>query len=71
MRAGRRYGKIGPVSKKRHITGMSRAELNEFAVGLGQPKYRGNQLFTGVHSRRVRSFEDMTDLPKAWREELG
>ena len=50
---------------------MSRAELNEFAVGLGQPKYRGNQLFTGVHSRRVRSFEDMTDLPKAWREELG
>ncbi len=70
MQAGRRYGKIRTVSEKRHIAGMSRTELSEFAVGFGQPKYRGSQLFNGVHGRRLLSFEDITDLPKLWRQEL-
>jgi 23S rRNA (adenine2503-C2)-methyltransferase len=38
---------------------------------MGQPPYRGRQIFAAVQHRRLRSFEEMTDLPKDFREELA
>ena len=54
-----------------HLTGFSRSELTQFFTELGEPKYRGAQVFRGLHQRRLRSFADMTDLPKALRDRLG
>ena len=55
---------------KVHLTGLSRAELIEFASELGEPAYRGRQIFSALQRRRLRSFGEMTDLPKPLREAL-
>jgi 23S rRNA (adenine2503-C2)-methyltransferase len=62
--------KIMGVNELRHLTGLSRAELIEFVLSLGLPRYRSDQIFRGMHQRRLRSFDQMTDLPKALREKL-
>jgi 23S rRNA (adenine2503-C2)-methyltransferase len=58
------------MSEMQHLTGLSRDELTEFVLGLGLPRYRSDQIFRGVHERRLRSFDQMTDLPKSLREQL-
>ncbi len=59
------------MSEKIHLTALSKSELIEFAENLGEPKYRAAQLFKGLHARRLLSFDEMTDLPKALREKLN
>jgi len=58
------------VSELLNIIGKTRAELAEFVADLGEPKYRADQIFRGLHERRLRSFDEMTDLPKPLREKL-
>jgi len=59
------------MSEKLHITGFSKTELADFAQNIGEPKYRAKQIFKGLHERRLLNFEEMTDLPKAFREKLN
>src|SRR4028119_50454 len=54
-----------------HLTGLDQAELSAFVEGLSEPAYRGRQLFGALHRRRLRSFEEMTDLPKDFRATLA
>jgi 23S rRNA (adenine2503-C2)-methyltransferase len=54
-----------------HLTGLFPTELSEFVSTLGEPAYRARQIFSGIHARRLRSFEQMTDLPKELREKLA
>ena len=54
-----------------HLTGLDLDELIAFVEQAGEPKYRAKQLFKGLHERRLRDFEAMTDLPKAFREKLN
>ena len=56
---------------KQHLTGLSAAELEAYAEGMGEPRYRGRQIFNGLHHRRHLSFDEMTDLSKDLREKLG
>lgn len=65
------WDKILNVSELRHLTGLSRAELIEFFGELGEPRFRADQVFRGLHERRLMSFEEMTDLPKPLREKLN
>jgi 23S rRNA (adenine2503-C2)-methyltransferase len=58
-------------AKPVNILGMSRSELAEFAEASGEPRYRGNQLFTWMYTKRAASFDEMTDLGKAFRARLG
>src|ERR1041385_9316473 len=53
-----------------HLTGLSPTELSEFVGTLGEPAYRGRQIFAAIHARRLRSFEQITDLPKDLRSKL-
>ncbi|MEJ7623984.1 MAG: 23S rRNA (adenine(2503)-C(2))-methyltransferase RlmN [Pyrinomonadaceae bacterium] len=62
--------KIIDVPDKLHITGMSRGELEELFLSFGEPKYRATQVFKAVHERRLRSFDEITDLPKKLRLKL-
>lgn len=39
-------------------------------LSLGEPKYRATQVFKAVHERRLRSFDEITDLPKKFRARL-
>ena len=63
--------KINRMNELRHLTGSSRSELTEFVSDLGLPRYRSDQIFRGIHERRLRSFDQMTDLPKILREKLA
>src|SRR5258705_9178002 len=54
-----------------HLAGLSQPELTEFVESLGEPAYRAHQIFAGLHQRRLRSFADMTDLPKDLRAKLS
>ncbi|HJQ34947.1 MAG TPA: 23S rRNA (adenine(2503)-C(2))-methyltransferase RlmN [Pyrinomonadaceae bacterium] len=54
-----------------HLTGLTKEELERFAVETGEPAYRGRQLFGALQRRRLRSFDEMTDLPKPLRERLS
>ena len=59
------------MKDKTHLTGLTKAELERFVVDLGEPAYRGRQLFGALQRRRLRSFEEMTDLPKPFRARLA
>jgi 23S rRNA (adenine2503-C2)-methyltransferase len=54
-----------------HLLGLSREELVSFSAELGEPAYRGRQIFAALHHRRLRSFAEMTDLPKNLRANLN
>jgi 23S rRNA (adenine2503-C2)-methyltransferase len=53
-----------------HLPGLTQAELTEFVESLGEPAYRARQIFAGLHHRRLRSFAEMTDIPKELRAKL-
>jgi 23S rRNA (adenine2503-C2)-methyltransferase len=59
------------MSQRLHLTGFSASELADFVGNIGEPKYRAKQIFKGLQARRLRSFDEMTDLPKAFREKLN
>ncbi|HEV2885103.1 MAG TPA: 23S rRNA (adenine(2503)-C(2))-methyltransferase RlmN [Pyrinomonadaceae bacterium] len=56
------------MEKRVDLTGLTRAELASFIEAAGQPSYRAKQIFAALHHRRLRSFDEMTDLPKAFRD---
>ncbi len=58
------------MTEKVHIAGLTRAELEELAASFGEPKYRATQVFKAVHERRLRSIDEITDLPKKFRARL-
>lgn len=58
------------MSEKLHLTGFTKQELFGFVKKIGEPKYRASQIFKGLHERRIRSFDEITDLPKSFREKL-
>ena len=50
--------------------GLTQAELEALAEEMGEPGYRGRQIFASLHHRRLRSIDSMTDLPKDFRGKL-
>ena len=53
------------------LLGMGQAALQEWAGLQGQPPFRGKQLHDWIYARGARSLEEITVLPKAWREQLA
>jgi 23S rRNA (adenine2503-C2)-methyltransferase len=72
MPSVRRYVKLLMTMEERvQLTGLTVAELKRFVRELGEPDYRARQIFNGLHARRLRSFDEMTDLPKDFRKKLN
>lgn len=59
------------MSERAHLAGLTESELIAFAGSLGEPAYRGRQIFGALQNRRLRSFDEMTDLPLAFRAKLA
>jgi 23S rRNA (adenine2503-C2)-methyltransferase len=53
-----------------NIKDLSPTELEEFVVNLGEKPYRARQIGKWIYKKGVTSFDDMTDLPKGFREIL-
>ena len=58
------------MNERPHLTGFTLTGLTEFLPTLGEPAYRGRQIFSALQHRRLLSFNEMSDLPKALRERL-
>jgi 23S rRNA (adenine2503-C2)-methyltransferase len=59
------------IDKRVQAQGLSRAELEELVVELGEPKYRARQIFGALQQRRLQDLDGITDLPKSMREKLA
>ena len=51
------------------LKSMSLQEMTEALKALGQPAFRGKQVFTWLH-KGATSFDDSTHLPKAFPDRL-
>ncbi|HKQ99059.1 MAG TPA: 23S rRNA (adenine(2503)-C(2))-methyltransferase RlmN, partial [Pyrinomonadaceae bacterium] len=58
------------MNQATHLTGLAQPELIALVEELGEPAYRGRQIFASLQRRRLRSFDEMTDLPKEFRAKL-
>ena len=45
-------------------------EMTRIALAVGEKAFRGRQLFQWVHGKRVQGFDEMTNLPAAFRTKL-
>ncbi len=52
------------------IKSMDMEHLRLFVESLGEKKFRAKQLYSWMHQKLVKDFEEMTDLSKTFRERL-
>jgi 23S rRNA (adenine2503-C2)-methyltransferase len=53
------------------LLGKSKSELREFCMSLGEPAYRGAQIYHALYAEQKFSVRQMTNLPAALRERLA
>jgi len=58
------------ASARACLLGSNRAQLVELATELGQPAYRGQQIFDAIYRQRLESVEQISTLPNAMRSAL-
>ena len=54
-----------------NLLGLTREELERFALVCAQPRYRGRQLYKGLYGRREQDFDRLTDLDQTFRAYLA
>jgi 23S rRNA (adenine2503-C2)-methyltransferase len=62
---------VSEAAAKPDLRSLSLAELGTLVDRMGEKAFRARQLFRWLHFRGAASFEEMTDLPRAFRERLG
>ena len=58
------------MSQKNNLLGLTREELQDYLISLGEKPYRGLQIFEWIHNRGVIDFDSMTNLGKDLIEKL-
>lgn len=53
------------------LRSMSPEELGEYVRSLGEPAFRGKQLYEWLHKKKAASLDEMSNLPKSLREKLA
>lgn len=56
---------------KKSLVGQNLSELQNIVAELGGSKFRATQIYNGIYLKSYKSFDDMTDLPLAFRTELN
>src|SRR6202162_337942 len=59
------------VSQNSELLGKTKEELRELCVSLGEPGYRGEQIYRALYAERKFDLEQVTNLPAALRERLS
>ena len=60
-----------PRDQRPDLRSLSSTELGTLVDRLGEKPYRARQLFKWLHQKGAGSLEEMTDLPRAFRERLA
>ena len=58
------------TQSKQNLIGLSKQQLRELAVSLGEKAFRGDQMFRWIYHDQVQSIDDMTNISAAFREIL-
>ncbi len=53
------------------LLGKSREELRALCVAMGEPGYRGDQLYRALYAERIFDLSRVTNLPAGFREKLA
>ncbi|MDR3608993.1 MAG: 23S rRNA (adenine(2503)-C(2))-methyltransferase RlmN [Ignavibacteriaceae bacterium] len=59
------------AKKKVLLKGMPLEELNNYFVSIGEPKFRGGQVFNWMYNHLATLFGEMDNLPKLLRSKLA
>ena len=59
------------IEEQTDIKSLPLAQLTEVLETMGEKKFRAKQMYQWMHVRLAGSFEEMTDLSKAFREKCG
>ena len=59
------------MEKKTDIKSLTYDEVSELVEQLGEKRFRGKQLYEWMHVHNVASYDEMTNLPKKFREKLA
>lgn len=62
---------LGQTGEKTNLRQLNRKQLREMLQEIGQPAFRAKQIEEWVWEKGASSFDQMTNLPKALRAELG
>lgn len=54
-----------------NLVGASLEQIEEAVRRMGEPPYRARQIYAGIYRRRLRRWEDFTDLGKEFRRKLA
>ncbi len=54
-----------------NLVGLTRLELEDLALDLGQPRYRGRQLYHGLYRRLLQNPDEFTTIDRAMRREIA
>ena len=55
----------------RHCLGLNRQEVAELVEKAGEPAYRVQQIMNGIYRGRVQSLDQLSTLPRQFREDLS
>lgn len=58
------------AEEKVNLIGMTESQLRDFVVSLGEKPFRGTQLLKWIHQKGIDSFDEITDISKAFRAKL-
>ena len=61
----------GQETKGMELLGRSREELRALCAEMGEPAYRGDQLYRALYAERIFDLALVTNLPVAFREKLA
>src|SRR5208283_4631311 len=67
--AGARYPRASSLTME--LLGKSAEELRDYCVSLGEPAYRGGQIYHAFYRERNFDLAGMTNLPQALRDKLA
>lgn len=54
-----------------NLYGQEISKLESLLVERGQKKYRATQLFTWIYEKKAKTFDEMSDVSKSFRDELN
>lgn len=58
------------MQERVNLLGLSGPQLREFLIGIGAQAYRADQILKWIHHEGMTSFENMSNLSKALRDQL-
>jgi 23S rRNA (adenine2503-C2)-methyltransferase len=58
------------ITDQTQLLGMNCEQLEEYLLQIGQPRFRGRQIYRWIYQKDTNSFAEMSDIPLSLRQQL-